>query len=95
MLSNLQPKQQMKPSRMLKKSASFVPKKRETLGVKRETRVSCGAAALPGTKRVSARLGWAGEKSGLFEHPAWRTPVIQHVQTSESPACPQSFSAAC
>jgi hypothetical protein len=38
--------------------------------VKRETRVSCGAAALPGTRRVSARQGWAGEKSGLFEHAA-------------------------
>jgi hypothetical protein len=25
------------------------------------------AAALPGTKRVLARQGWAGEKSGLFE----------------------------
>ncbi len=27
------------------------------------------AAALPAEWRVSARLGWAGEKSGLFEHP--------------------------
>ena len=27
------------------------------------------AAALLGTRRVSARLGWAGEMSGLFEHP--------------------------
>jgi hypothetical protein len=27
------------------------------------------AAALCGTKRVSARWGWAGKKSGLFEHP--------------------------
>ena len=25
-------------------------------------------AALPGIRRVSARQGWAGEKSGLFEH---------------------------
>jgi hypothetical protein len=31
---------------------------------------SCSlAAALLGTRRVSARQGWAGEKSGLFEHP--------------------------
>jgi len=37
--------------------------------VKRETRVSLGAAALRGIRRVSARQGWAGEKSGLFEHP--------------------------
>jgi len=28
------------------------------------------AAALLGKRRVSARQGWAGEKSGLFEHPA-------------------------
>jgi hypothetical protein len=28
------------------------------------------AAALFGTRRVSARQGWAGEKAGLFEHPA-------------------------
>ena len=27
------------------------------------------AAALPAEWRVSARRGWAGEKSGLFEHP--------------------------
>ena len=29
------------------------------------------AAALFGTRRVLARQGWVGEKSGLFEHPAW------------------------
>ena len=28
------------------------------------------AAALPTERRVLARRGWAGEKSGLFEHPA-------------------------
>jgi hypothetical protein len=28
------------------------------------------AAALPEEGRVSARRGWAGEMSGLFEHPA-------------------------
>jgi hypothetical protein len=27
------------------------------------------AVALLGIKRVSARQGWVGEKSGLFEHP--------------------------
>jgi|GEM_PF-6667191 len=27
------------------------------------------AAALPAERRVLARRGWAGEKSGLFEHP--------------------------
>ena len=54
---------------MLKKSASSVLASLSGT-VKRETRVSLGAAALPGTRRVSARQGWVGEKSGLFEHPA-------------------------
>jgi len=30
----------------------------------------------------------------LFEHPAWCTPVIPDVQTSEILVCPQSFSTA-
>ena len=33
--------------------------------------------------------------NGLFEHPAWCTPVIPDVQTCDIPACPQRFSAAC
>jgi len=33
------------------------------------------AAALRGTRRVSARQGRAGETSGLFEHPARGSPV--------------------
>ena len=84
---------------MLKKSdqrrSRFAPSSRETWGVKRETRVSSGAAALPAEQRVLALRGWAGGKSGLFEHPAWCTPVIPDVQTSEISAYPQSFSAAC
>ena len=63
--------------------------------MKRETMVSRGVAALPAERRVLARRGWVGEKSGLFEHPAWWTPVIPDVQISEIPACPQSFSEAC
>jgi hypothetical protein len=37
--------------------------------------------ALPGTRRVSARQGWAGEKSGRFEHPAYsgRTPISHNL----------------
>jgi hypothetical protein len=27
------------------------------------------AAALPGTRRVLARLGWEGEETDVFEHP--------------------------
>jgi len=53
---------------MLKKSASSVLASL-TKTVKRETKVSFGAAALPAERRASARRGWAGEKSGLFEHP--------------------------
>ena len=34
------------------------------------------AAALFGTRRVSAHQGWAGEKSGHFEHPASRSYAI-------------------
>jgi hypothetical protein len=54
---------------MLKKSARIVLASLPG-AVKRETSVSRGAAALLGIRRVSARQGWAGEKSGLFEHPA-------------------------
>ena len=39
--------------------------------------------------------GLAGEKSGLFEHPAWYSPVVPDVQISDVFACLQSFSAAC
>ena len=53
--------------------------------------ISFGAAALPTERRVLARRGWVGEKSGLFEHPAWCTPVIPDVQISEIPACPRVF----
>ena len=63
--------------------------------VKRETRVNRRVAALLGARRVPARRGWAGEKSGLFEHPAWCTPVIQDVWTSEISVCPSSCSVAC
>ena len=49
----------------------------------------------PGIKRVLAQRGWAGEKSGLFEQPAWCTPIILDVQTNEIPPLPQRFSAAC
>jgi hypothetical protein len=53
------------------------------------------AATLPAERRVLARRGWAGEKSGFFEHPVWCSPVIPDVQISEIPACSQSFFAAC
>ena len=34
------------------------------------------AAALLAERRVLARRGWAGETSGLFEHPASCAPVV-------------------
>ena len=38
------------------------------------------AAALPAERRVLARRGWAGEKSGLFEHPARCSPIVLDVR---------------
>jgi hypothetical protein len=35
--------------------------------------------ALPGTRRVSARQGWVGEKSGHFEQPAGYSDTIPCV----------------
>ena len=37
-----------------------------------------------GITRVLARQGWAGEMSGLFEHPAWGAPVVLNVQVIKS-----------
>ncbi len=43
----------------------------QRLNVRDEVRFAPSlAAALLGVRRVSARQGWAGEKSGLFEQPA-------------------------
>ncbi len=42
----------------------------EMMRVESSLNLSHSPAALPGTRRVSARQGRAGEKSGLFEHPA-------------------------
>ena len=36
-----------------------------------------------------------GEEDGLFEHPAWLTPVVSEARASEFLACHISFSAAC
>jgi len=78
--------------RMLKKSPRGVL---DSLpgAVKRETRVSREAVALLGTRRVSARQGWAGEKYGLFEHPARCSLDVLDVWAIESPSCHNSFSA--
>lgn len=49
------------------------------------------AAALLETKRVSTRQGWAGEKSGLFEHPGLYPLAIPGVTTTDTAACPPSI----
>jgi len=65
---------------MLKKSGSFRKVKAQVEAENKKSGLcstltltsaySYLAAALLGTRRVSARQGWAGEKAGLFEHPA-------------------------
>ena len=74
-------------SRMLKKSASGVL----------NTREAYLARILPPSlqRETNGASRTTDDEDGLFEHPAWRTPVIPDVQTSEIPACLQSFSAAC
>ena len=64
---------------MLKKSASFV------------------LASLRGSTYRSVRLASslaAALLDGLFEHPAWCSPVVLDVQTSEVLACQHDFSVA-
>jgi len=67
----------MSSSRLLEKSAGFILASHPG-AVKRETRVSQEAAALPAEQRVLARRGWAGEKTGLLEHP---TEVFPYCST--------------
>jgi len=55
---------------MLKQSASFVLASLRGSTYRSVRLTSSLAAALLGRKRVLARWGWAGEKAGLFEHPA-------------------------
>ncbi len=65
---------------MLKTSASGVLASLRGSAYRSVRLASSLAAALPAEWPVSARQGWAGEKSGHFEHPA------QHavLSTSES-----------
>ncbi|MFI5247793.1 MAG: hypothetical protein ACHQWV_04480, partial [Nitrospirales bacterium] len=53
------------------------------------------AAALLGTRRASARQGWAGAKVGLFEHPAEACPFVVRVKTIEVLAHQSSCFLAC
>ena len=50
------------------------------------------AAALLGTRRVLARQGWEGEKSGLFEHPAGGVLLLCHTCDPRSSRVPTQFS---
>ena len=82
-------------SRMLKKSLSPPAQPRRA-----ETRLfPCGVlASLRGSTYRSVRLASSlavALLDDLFEHPAWYTPVITVVQTSEIKAYPECFSAAC
>jgi hypothetical protein len=53
------------------------------------------AAALHGIRRVWARQGWAGEKSGHFEHPVSRSYDMTIHKMAVSFGQKLSFSAAC
>ncbi len=61
---------------MLKKSASIVLASLRSSTYRSVRLASSLAAALLGARRVSARQGWTGEKSGLFEHPAYGSPTF-------------------
>ncbi len=80
---------------MLKKSASFVLASLRGSTYRSVRLASSLAAALLGTRRVSTRQGWAGEKSGLFEHPARCSPVVPGMPATEFPPCHNSFSVTC
>ena len=66
---------------MLNKSSSLVLASLSA-AVKREMRVNCRAVAFPAERRVLARQGWAGEKSGLVEHPANDVERVYEVSDS-------------
>jgi len=80
---------------MLKKSASAKTVSREASLVKRISQA--GKSMLTNDERRETRdeRRTTGEEDGLFEHPAWLTPVVSEVRASEFLACPISFSAAC
>ncbi len=83
-------------SRMLKKAASGVLASFETgeaYLVKREAKIEqreslLGTAAWPVERRVSARRGWAGEISSLFEHPEVFLCRAHCADDSSSIVCP-------
>jgi hypothetical protein len=74
---------EMRSGRMLKKPASFVLDSSKSSTYPRGYISPSFAAALLGTRRVSAHQGWAGEKSGLFEHPAWCSLLFQMCRSAK------------
>ena len=68
---------------MLKKSTSVVLASLRGSTYRSLRLASSLAVALLGTRRVSARQGWAGETPGLFEYPALRSFIVSDVQTNE------------
>jgi hypothetical protein len=80
---------------MLKKSASFVLDSSKSSTYPRGYASGFDSpAALLGTRRVSARQGWAGEISGLFEHPEGCFFLLG-VQALKVLLCRNGFSTAC
>ena len=76
--------------------AEKVHQQRSRRCVKRETlQKEHPPAALPAERRVSARRGWAGEKSGHFEHPAGMLSCGATRRIIEVVAGQNSFSAVC
>ncbi len=80
---------------MLKKSASGVLTSLRGSTYRSVRLASSLAAALPAERRVLARRGWAGEKSGLFEHPDVFEAVAPSVIFHRCFMCKPSFSSAC
>ena len=80
MLLSSQPKQQMKPNRMLKQSASFVL-------------ASLRGSTYRSVRLTSSLV--AALLDDLFEHPASCSPVVSHARTIEVFACQHSFPATC
>ena len=80
---------------MLKKSASAKTVSREASLVKRISHAGKSMLANDEIPDTRDERRATGEEDGLFEHPAWLTPVVSEARASEFLACHISFSAAC
>ena len=75
---------------MLKKSASFLKVKAKVKAEKRRVRSSLNLNLDLSLPSLAVAL-----LDGLFEHPAWCSPVVLDMQTKEALACSHGFPAAC